>query len=292
MLQTADPGYATVQVGEVTVVAPAEQMSLAIALGEAADRPMTWPGLGLQPQRPIRLMVVADQEAFDRVSRGRLPSWGAGLAFPASRTVVIRADAPDPLGALRHELAHLALHQAIPGRVPLWFDEGYAVVAAGEWGRLAKLQLNLAVARGRVPYLRGLDAALRQSAGEAEAAYALAGSAVADLARRHPSSDLGPLLKRLAAGESFEAAVVATTGLTLDRFDEAWHRDVRRRYSLLVWLAAGGGWGLLAVTTIAIVMIRRRRDLPRRLALDSGWEIPTDQEGDPVGSLDRNAPTS
>jgi hypothetical protein len=283
------PDYATVEVGEVTVMAPRDRMALGIALGELADQPFEWPGLGRRSLGPIRLMLAPDQAAFDRISRGRLPSWGAGLALPAVRTVVVRVDLDDPRTALRHELAHLALHGAVPGRVPLWFDEGYAVVAAREWDRLAALQLNLAVARGRVPGLDGLDAALRRSELEAEVAYALAGSAVAELARRNPSGTLEPLLSRLTAGEPFGTAVLATTGLTLDRFDEAWHREVRRRYSLVVWLVAGGGWGLLGLVTVAIVLIRRRRDLPRRQALDSGWVIPPEAMEE-AASLDQDGP--
>jgi len=276
-----------VQVGDVTVVAPEDRVALGIALGELADRTVSWPGLGERAPGPVRLMLVPDQAAFDRISRGRLPSWGAGLAFPGTGTVVVRADAGDLQSALRHELAHLVLHDAIRGRVPLWFDEGYAVIAAEEWGRFASLQLNLAVVRGKVPPLRGLDAALRRGANEAEAAYALAGSAVVELARRNPSRDLGPLLRRLGDGEGFEEAVLATTGLTVDRFDEVWQRTLRRRYGYLVWLAAGGGWAVLAMATVGIVLYRRRRDRPRRLALDVGWEIPSEDPVDGVESLDR-----
>jgi hypothetical protein len=273
-------------VGQVTVIAPTDRLTLGIAMGELADQPATWPGLGQRVPGPIRLMLVPDQAGFDRISQGRLPSWGAGLAFPGARTIVVRIDAGDPMAALRHELAHLALHDAVRVRVPLWFDEGYAVVAAGEWDRMAALQLNLAVARGKVPELRALDASLRRSAGEAEAAYALAGSAVAELARRNPSGTLDALLGKLEAGEGFDEAVLSTTGLTLDRFDGVWHRTIRHRYSLVVWLVAGGGWGLLALATVAIVLVRRRRDLPRRMALDVGWEIPSDPPGEEPASLD------
>ena len=52
------------------------------------------------------------------------------------------------------------------------------------------LELNLAVVRGAVPDLRALDGALRGSATTADAAYALAVSAVIELARRNPSGSL------------------------------------------------------------------------------------------------------
>jgi hypothetical protein len=186
---------------------------------------------------------------------------------------MIRADGGDPQRTLRHELAHLALHQRVPVRVPLWFDEGYAGWAAGEWERLGVLELNLAVARGALPGFRALDGALRASATTADAAYALAYSAVSELARRNPSGTLTPLLERLADGQDFESAVLATTGLTVDRYEEAWQRSIRHRYGLVTWLLAGGGWLLVSVAVLVLVHLRRRADRPRRAALDEGWVV-------------------
>jgi hypothetical protein len=190
MLATmAQEPYQTVQVGRVTVMAPAALANLGVAMGERADQPALWPGLGRRDPLPMRLVVVPDEAAFGRISRGRVPDWGVGIALPAARTIVVRADAPDPMAALRHELAHLALHGALAGRVrvPLWFDEGYAVVAAGEWNRFDALQLNLAVARGRVGDLRALDASLRRGPVEAETAYAPRAPRF-HLARLHPQA--------------------------------------------------------------------------------------------------------
>lgn len=276
----------------MTVMAPTALVTLAVAMGERADQPAQWPGLGRRDPLPMRLVVVPDDDAFARISGGRVPGWGVGLALPGVRTLVVRADAPDPMAALRHELAHLALHAALSGRVrvPLWFDEGYAVVAAGEWDRFDALQLNLAVARGRVGDLRTLDASLRRGEGEAEVAYALAGAAVLHLARLHPDRTLDALVGRLSRGEDFTAAVQASTGLTLDRFETAWRRDLRTRYSMVVWLVAGGGWAGLGLVVILLAIWRRRRDRPRRAALDVGWTIPDDEAEIAVESLDPEAP--
>lgn len=276
---------AAVRVGQVTVVTWPGQRKLGIDLARRAGRPTEWPGLGRRTPGPLRLIVVPDGRQLDSLSSGRAPAWGAGVALPGARTILLRADRDDLYGTLRHELAHLALHQAVKGRVPLWFDEGYASWAAGEWDRLGVLDLNLAVVRGAIPDLRSLDGALRGSATTADAAYALAVSVVTELARRNPSGSLTPLLQRLEAGEDFEAAVRATTGLTMAQFDTEWRRTVRRRYSLATWLLAGGGWGVLAFSMWALVRVRRRADLPRRAALDEGWDLPPEST-DP-SELDR-----
>jgi hypothetical protein len=270
-----------VQVGQVTAVAWPAQLELAAELAREAVRPTEWPGLGLRAVDSFRLIIVPDARRLDSLTRGRAPSWAAAVALPESRTIVLRADGEALPRILRHELAHLTLHQAVRGRVPLWFDEGYAGWAAGEWDRLGLLELNLSVARGALPTLTRLDASLRGATTTADAAYALATSAVTELARRNPSGTLEPLMARLAAGDDFEAAVLATTGLTLDRFEEEWQRSVRRRYSLVTWLLASGGWLLIAVGVLVLVHFRRRMDRERRAALDEGWVVEPETEPGP-----------
>jgi hypothetical protein len=264
----------TVRVGEVTAVAWPAQAALAAELARAADGPHEWPGLGRVPAGPLSLIVVPDRARLDSLTGGRAPAWGIGLALPDTRTILLRADVGDLHRTLRHELAHLALHERVRVRVPLWFDEGYATWAAGEWERLGGLELNLSLARGAVPSLPALDAALRSSAGTADAAYGLATTAVAELARLNPTGTLVPLLTHLQMGDDFAAAVRATTGLSLDRFEERWQQAVRTRYSWATWLLAGGGWALLGLAVLWFGRLRRRRDASRRAALDRDWVVP------------------
>jgi hypothetical protein len=270
-----------VQVGRVTAVAWPAQRAVAADLARLADRPAEWPGLGRRDPGPLRLIVVPDAHLLDSLSAGRAPSWGAAIAVPGARTILLRADEGDLVRTLRHELAHLALHEAVTVRVPLWFDEGYASWAAGEWDRLGTLELNLTVVRGAIPTLTGLDGALRGSASSADAAYALAVSAVAELARRNPTGTLTPLLERLESGEDFDAAVLATTGLAVGRFEQEWQHAVRRRYTLGNWVIAGGGWLIVALLVAVQVRRRRRLDRVRRAALDEGWDVDPETEQGP-----------
>ncbi|HEX3273417.1 MAG TPA: hypothetical protein VHR43_01075 [Gemmatimonadales bacterium] len=254
---------------------------MATDLARLADRPARWPGLGVRTPGALRLIVVPDGRLLDSLTNGRIPAWGAAAALPGARTIVLRADQNDLARTLRHELAHLALHEAVAGRVPLWFDEGYAAWAAGEWERFGGLELNLSVVRGAVPTLAALDGALRGSASTADAAYALAASAVVELARRNPTGTLTPLMTRLEGGEDFDAAVLATTGLTVDRFDDEWRRTLRKRYTLGQWLVAGGGWAVAGLIVLWAVRRRRWADRARRAALDIGWVVEPEAEDPP-----------
>ena len=273
------------QVGNVTVVAAREEMNAAMGLAEWADQPAEWPGLGRRTPPPFRLILAHDADGLNRLTGGRAPAWGAGITLPGPRLVALRADA-DPSGTLRHELAHLVLHDAVQVPMPLWFEEGYAVYAAGEWDLLDALELNYAVVGGSTPGLDSLNRALRGHPAGISAAYALSASAVLELARRNPSRSLTPLLGLLASRVPFDSAVKATTGLTPENFDEAWQKGVRKRYSLFTWLAAGGAWALLSLALMAGTYWRRRADRRRRSALDEGWEMPPEPEMQAAQALD------
>jgi hypothetical protein len=264
--------FRSVQVGEVHVVAAPARLDAAIRLAELADRPTFWPGLGRQAPAPFQLVLVADSAELGRISRGRAPSWGAAVAFPQSRTIVLR-------GAIR-------------SRVPLWFDEGYATLAAGEWGRLARLELHLSVVVTGVPTLGDLDGQLRGTSQVADRAYGLAATAVTTLTARIPGNDLAPFLRRLAAGEEFTAAVQGATGRDVSTFEGEWREETRRNFRGGLWLAAGGWWLVAAGVVVAAWSLRRKRELPRRQALDVGWELPPESgegEGEmsqPVAPID------
>ena len=101
---------------------------------------------------------------------------------------------------------------------------------------------------------------------------------MADIGRRHPTGSLAPLLSRLTAGESFDAALVASTGLDPDAFDERWGKAVRGRYNLGIWTVTGGAWLVVVMVLWVAAALRRARDAPRRLALDVGWPMPPPEE--------------
>lgn len=267
-------------VGRVTAVAWPGQGPLAAALARSADRTPPFPGIGPLPDRPIRLILASTRARFDSLTRGRLPPWSEGAAFPDVGTIVLLTNRPlDRLtAALRHELAHLALRWRLGHPAPLWFDEGYAAFAAGEWGRLDALQLNWRLARGTRMNLAEVDRALRSDEPDAQTAYALATTAVLLLNRWGGAGGLAPLLGQLADQPTFDAAVRSTYHLTEGDFEERWEREVASRYGLLSWAGAVGlFWALLAILLVSLVGLRRRRDRARKAGLDEGWVVPDDE---------------
>lgn len=233
------------------------------------------PGDVLRTGGPIRIFLAPDPAAFDSLTGGRIPEWGAGVAFPATGRIVLPAyassrGAPHDLGrVLRHELAHVALHRYLrPARIPRWFDEGYARWAAGEWTWQAAWELRLAFALHRTPPLDSLALDWPAGAVDARVAYLLATRAVAFLVERSGVRGLRLFLARWAEGDAMEPALRRTYGLTLAQFEEDWREDVEESYgwafllsySLVFWL-------FVALALFLLYAIRRRRDRERRAAL-------------------------
>jgi hypothetical protein len=265
-------GPIATEVGRVTAVAWPGQERLATAIAEMADHATGFPGIGALPDQPIRIILAPTRDIYDSLTRGRLPLWSEGAAFPDAGTIVLLTDrASDrPTAALRHELAHMALRWYVGRRAPLWFEEGYAAVAAQEWGRLDALQLNWQLARGIRMSLDEVDAALRGGRADAETGYALAATAVLLLQRWGGERGLEPLLTNLANAGSFEAALRDTYHITGGDFEERWQRDVGSRYGWLSWASAMGFfWLAIGAILAGLVVLRRRRDRGKRAALDA-----------------------
>jgi hypothetical protein len=265
-----------VHVGSVTAVYWSDEAT-AIALAELADRGGPWPGIPQPPTRRIRLVIATDDAQFDSITAGRLPEWGAAAAFPGSRTIVLRVDR-DHRRLLRHELAHLALHSVVR-RVPRWFDEGYAALAAAEWDQADVLRVNWIVLRGVVPTLAGLDRHIREGgAVEAEASYALATTAVRLLEHLGGERGLEPLITTLRDTPNFDAALRGTYQITLGQFEAMWRRDLRKRYGwLLIFSSVTLFWAFVSLLLMVLWARRRQRDRERRQALENGWFVPEDE---------------
>jgi len=240
-------------------------------VAEAADHARDFPGIGALPDRPIRIILAPTRATYDSLTRDRLPQWSEGAAFPDAGTIVLlTAHQPSSPSALRHELAHLALRWHVRRHLPLWFEEGYAAVAAEEWDRLDALRLNWQVARGVRMDLDDVDRALRAPRGDAETGYALAATAVLMLQRWGGERGLTPLLASLPQAESFDAALRATYHVTEGDFELRWQRDVGSRYGWVSWLAAMGFfWLSIGALLAALVLFRRRRNQRKRAALEA-----------------------
>ena len=178
------------------------------------------------------------------------------------------SDAGDPFAVLRHELAHLALHEYLDDLAPRWFDEGYASYAARELMRNEVLAANFALVLRGMPSFEELDGRFTEGATSAQAAYALAYRAVDDLASVDTGRGLTLLFQHWKATGSLDKAMRAAFGTTLASFERDWQLRTRRRFGAL---ALFSDLTLVSLVVLLIItplyLVRRRRDRQRMAAL-------------------------
>ncbi len=270
--QQLAPGSLRFDRGRFTVVAYPPDAPLARSLLADATARDTFPGLP-RPAARVVIVIAPDRASFRQLAGPGAPEWGAALAFPESNRILLQgsragSDAGEPRSVLRHELAHLALHERLGELPSRWFDEGYASYAAGEWGRDETLATNLALIANISPTLDGLDDGFLRGSTAAEGTYALAYRAVADLAALDPARGLTLFFEYWRETHSFDRAVRSAFGITGEAFEKRWRAQTRRRYgAIAVFADVTVATLLLLVVLVPLWVMRRRRDGRRLEAL-------------------------
>lgn len=260
--------------GRFSVFAGRADERLARSLLDLAVRHDTFPGLPA-PHSHVVIIVAPDAAHFRRWVGGAVPEWGAAVAIPQSQRLIVQGRAAtsaagDPEPTLRHELAHLALHEYLDELPPRWFDEGYASYAARETARDEALATNVALALHGAPTLASLDSGLVGGEGEATVSYALAYRAVADLAALDTARGLSLMLRYWRETGSLDLAVRRAYGEPLDTFEARWRSQTRRRYGALAIASDLAFSTLVFLTLLApLYVARRRRDRARLAVLRS-----------------------
>lgn len=263
------PGAQRYDAGRFTFIAYPSEARLARSLLAEAQRRDTFPGLP-RLQSPVVVVLASGDAMFRQLIGSSVPEWGAAVAFPALQRIVMQgrdagADAGDPRVTLRHELAHLALHDVLGPRVPTWFDEGYASFAAGEWGRDEVLVTSLGLVWRGLPTLAGLDSGFMGGSERAQRAYALAHRAVAELAALDEERGLSLLMGYWQTQGSFERALRSAYGMSSADFEKHWRSKVRRQFGALALAADLSVLSLFLVVLLGPLWWQRRQRQRLRL---------------------------
>ncbi len=214
--------------------------------------------LGAPPITHVRVHVARTPGEMEVLAPegAPYPEYASGVAYSELGLVLLTATPLEPtehhdLGEIfRHELAHIALHQATRGRdVPRWFNEGFAVFASGE-GSIVRLQtLWLATVSGHLWPMSKLARTFPADGASASIAYAQAADFVRFMVRREDRHRFSGLVSRLNDGLSFDQAIAESYGAGLETLEQEWNADVSQRYTFWPVLLGGSSlWvGLLGL---------------------------------------------
>ncbi|MFV2072798.1 MAG: peptidase MA family metallohydrolase [Thermoanaerobaculales bacterium] len=221
---------------------------------------------------PIRVVLATENSRLAR----EVPEWVSGFARGSEAVIVLfpaRVHSyPDRnlRTLVHHEVAHVLVAQAARGRpVPRWFNEGVATVAAREWGIEDRARFAMAVLGGRPRRARDLDASFRGGGSQVVRAYALSAAFVRFLQRRYGVSAPAVVLEGVAGDLDFDEAFRRATGDSLANAEQIFFEKDAFWNTWLPFLTSTGAlW--MAITTLALIAIRRRRARSRQM-LDA-WE--------------------
>jgi hypothetical protein len=200
-------------------------------------------------------------------------SYAAGMAYPSLHLILLSLvapetwEAPDLSEVLRHELAHLALDEAVAGHhVPRWFDEGLAIHESGELGLKRLRVLWDATVSHRLLPLADLDRSFPPGGSEVSVAYAESADVVRFLMRDDDRARFGSLVQRVRAGTSFERALDDAYDTDLRKLEYEWREEASHRFGMVPMLTGGGAlWTLIAGLAI-VAWVKRRRRAKEKLA--------------------------
>ena len=176
------------------------------------------------PTHKIVVLVYAE-EPFRQLHRDT-PEWLGGQYDGKIRIPIRSQDPPAFRRILWHEYTHALIHDLSLNRCPAWLNEGLAEYQGStqQAAPLTRLRDAWMAAPKRVLDVMALSSAFnyRASIEEASLAYEEARSIVGYLIERYGLWRLTRIVKRLGAGETFDAAFKAELHVTLQTAYQRW----------------------------------------------------------------------
>lgn len=194
-----------------------------------------------------------------------VPEYASGIAYNGMHLVLLTMMAPrgseatDLDAVFRHELAHVALEDAVHGRhVPVWFNEGLAVNFASE--RFERTYtLAQATLQGTLLPLADLERSMGKTTDEVPIAYAESADFVHFLQRRTDRVRFAALIARVGEGQTFDRAASDAYGADLRKLEYQWRGDLEKRFSVLPILTGGGFVWVLVMCGLVYAYVKKRR---------------------------------
>jgi hypothetical protein len=194
------------------------------------------------------------------------PKYAVGVAYSKLGLILLTVQPVqsggehDLLETFRHELAHVALHEAIDGHaVPLWLNEGLAVHLSRE-NAFARVQtLWTAAVSGNLLPLHEIERRFPQDLVGVPLAYAQSADIVRFLLRQQDQERFVLLIKRVRRGQNFDEALYDSYGVDTHGLEYNWRENVEGRYSIWPMLFSGTVIWVAAIGLVVVAWRRKRR---------------------------------
>ncbi len=200
--------------------------------------PLISENLGLKFTGKLEIYLASKPAEFGELTDWKLPAWAQGVAYSGKNMVVLKSpkysgNRVDLAKAAVHEFIHILLATDV-GRVPLWLNEGLAVMLSGE-GYFDDRQLTNAAITGKFVPFRKMERVLKFDPGSAHLAYQQALAATRYLVGEFGWGSVSRMLAGVKHGQAFDKAFFDATGMWPDEFEGEWIKlqGGRYKYSFL-----------------------------------------------------------
>jgi hypothetical protein len=216
----------------------------------------------------VHVRLAEDPKAMTQLApkNAPYPEYAAGVAYSRLGLVLLTdepvnpSDTHDLRTTFRHELAHVALYDAIQGRhVPRWFNEGLAVHLSGENSFARMRALATASIAGNVIPLAELERRFPNDIVGVPLAYAQSADVVRYLLRTQDQERFKQLIERLRSGQEFDKALYDSYGMDAYNLEREWLESLESRFSFWPVLFSGTMVWTLAVVLVTLAWRRKRQ---------------------------------
>lgn len=200
------------------------------------------------------------EKTFGIISRGRPVM---ALAFPDRKSIIMDYDAlgADPLvmrATLRHEVAHLLIHEAAGNTLPKWLNEGIAQWASGGHSEIRMTSESWTVtwaanARRLIP-LNALSRSFPSDKQGMALAYKQSLSAVDFMVSIGGERAVKEMLGMISSGMDAEKAFASLTGHGYDGFSALWKDRILKRSAIKLFIREHLYESMFALAGIALFL--------------------------------------
>jgi hypothetical protein len=223
--------------------------------------------LGSDKPSSTRVYLALDLADMRRVApKGvKVPAWAAGIAFPRMNLILLKlttgsGSAVDVEKVFAHEFSHVALDHAVGFKpLPRWFREGFAIYQSGEWSFGRTRALAGGVVSGRLFSLEALSEQFPTAVRDIELAYAQSIDFVSFLLGEYGPGPFRKMIGLLAQGWDFFLALEEAYDDGLFAIEEAWHRDLKMRFTWIPLLTGTATLWFLAAVVFILAYVKKRR---------------------------------
>lgn len=262
------PGYQTSDAGWLQLSYPPSLSHWADQLIRQANdfKHTVTQRLGQPVLHEVHVRLAEDADAMEELAPpgAPYPKYAEGVAYSRLGLILLTneplhaAEQHDLPTTFRHELAHVALHDALSGRhIPLWFNEGLAVHLSGENTFARVRALATAAVAGNLLPITELNKRFPNDIVGVPLAYAQSADIVRFLLRTQDQERFRLLLARVRRGQGFDRALSDAYGMDVYNLERAWLENLDDRFSF--WPALFSGTVIWTIGVVLVTLAWRRK---------------------------------